>query len=89
MVADTQTEQNRIARLVQFLICLGIAGGLCAGILYYNVGLPMQQALQPPTNVDCKALYTHCGEACLQAGAPMMYCREHCYKAMISCQAGL
>jgi hypothetical protein len=44
------SEQNPLARLVLFMICLAIAGSVVAGMHYTFIDLPAQDALRAPTN---------------------------------------
>ena len=47
-----EPQKSPLARLILFMVCLGIAGSLVAGAHYYAVDLPEQQAraLQAPAN---------------------------------------
>lgn len=50
----TGSPESPLARLVVFMVCLSVAGGIVAGVHYYTVDLPQQQSLQAPTNAyDC------------------------------------
>lgn len=47
----TQSPGSPLGRLVLFIACLAIAGSILAGVLYFTVDLPAQQAaVQPPEN---------------------------------------
>jgi len=48
-----QESKSPLARLVLFAICLAVAGSIVAGVHYFAVDLPGQQALHAPMNGDC------------------------------------
>jgi hypothetical protein len=43
-------EKSPLARLVLFMFCLSIAGTLVAGVHYYTMDLPIQNAVTVPAN---------------------------------------
>ena len=60
-MAEIQSTESPLARLVLFMVCLSIAGSLVAGVHYYAVDLPVQKELLAPTGTiptgpcsDCK-----------------------------------
>ncbi|MFA4876405.1 MAG: hypothetical protein WC586_03255 [Methanoregula sp.] len=44
-----QPAYSPLARLVLFMICLSLFGGIVAGVHYYAIDLPQQKAV-PPDN---------------------------------------
>lgn len=42
--------QSPLSRLVLFIVGLAIAGSIVAGVHYFVIDLPQQNAMQPPTN---------------------------------------
>jgi len=60
----TESQQSPLARLVLFVVCLSIAGGILAGVHYAVIDRPAQEAaLHPPANSEsCTIIYTgNCG----------------------------
>ena len=49
-MADKESTQSPLARLVLFMVCLSVAGSIIAGVHYYAVDLPEQNAVQVPSN---------------------------------------
>jgi hypothetical protein len=50
-MTDIQSSLSPIALLVLLLVCLAITGSFLAGVHYYAIDLPRQQALsRPPSN---------------------------------------
>lgn len=43
-------EKSPLAQLVLVIVCLAIAGSIGAGVHYYAVDLPRQNAVQAPEN---------------------------------------
>ena len=52
------STKSPLARLILFMVCLGISGSLVAGAHYFAVDLPQQQAraLHPPGNGNTELL---------------------------------
>jgi hypothetical protein len=90
-----------LARLVVFMLCLSVAGAFVAGLHYYAVDLPQQNAVQAPGNVlsdECRRLYDACKTSCERFIGPSRYssavwikCRNNCENMRDSCavQAGI
>lgn len=59
------SERSPLSARVLFLVCLGIAGSVLAGLQYVAVDLPQQERSlsQPPTN---SVVETACYQTCLQ-----------------------
>ena len=53
-MADPQSRRTPLARLMLFLICLSVAASVVAGMHYYAIDLPEQeaQALLVPQNTQ-------------------------------------
>ena len=49
-MAEIQSTQSPLARLVLLMVCLSIAGSIIAGVHYYAVDLPEQNMVQVPSN---------------------------------------
>ncbi|AGB03403.1 hypothetical protein [Methanoregula formicica] len=47
----SQEGKSPVARLVLFMVCLSVAGAFVAGLHYYTVDLPQQNAVQAPENI--------------------------------------
>jgi hypothetical protein len=65
-------EKSPLARLVLFMVCLSIAGGLVAGACYAAVDLPQQKTIAIPHNEDCSATcmenFNQCAGNCRRGG---------------------
>jgi len=67
-MTEPQSTQSPFARLVLFMVCLSIAGSLVAGVHWFAIDLPVQQAraLHPPPNQNielnaaCKVCMLDC-----------------------------
>lgn len=67
-MSSSQSSGTPLARLVLFMVCLSIAGGLLATAHYYAVDLPEQNIIQAPEN--------KCGSACTSGHKE---CRDKCH----------
>ncbi len=92
----TGSVQSPVSRLVLFMVCLSVAGAFIAGLHYYAVDLPAQNAVQAPENTlsdDCKRLYATCRQSCGQrvedeehvAIHTSMECVNACYGIRDAC----
>ncbi|MFA4861310.1 hypothetical protein [Methanoregula sp.] len=65
-MSGTPAEKSPLARLVLFMVCLSIAGSLVAGVHWFAIDLPAQQAraLHPPGNGNTE-LFAACN-ICMQ-----------------------
>ena len=83
IMADLQSEKMPLARLMLFLICLSVAGSVGAGVHYYAVDLPEQDAqavLTPRNGQELKAACNICVSGCL--GKPDEFgCLQTCQLA--------
>jgi hypothetical protein len=59
IMADIRSEKTPLARLMLFMICISVAGSIGAGISWFAVELPAQNAVTAPANGDTLA----CGNA--------------------------
>jgi len=82
-MVDIQSEKTPLARLMLFLICVSVAGSIVAGVHYYTVDLPKQEAqalLTPKNGQELKAACNICVSGCL--GKPDEYgCLQTCQLA--------
>ncbi|MDP3563556.1 MAG: hypothetical protein Q8R70_03610 [Methanoregula sp.] len=80
----TPSERSPLARLVLFMFCIAIAGSLVAGLHYFTIDLPQQQAVTAPENSSCRelcrAIGTDCTAICMTES-----CRSVCKVAWTSC----
>jgi hypothetical protein len=67
LIIIPEPQKSPLARLILFMVCLGITGSLVAGAHYYAVDLPEQaRALQAPVNViELKAGCNICMANCV------------------------
>lgn len=74
-MSESASGQGTLARLVLFMICLSLAASAGAGIHYYAIDLPAQNALiaAPPPNVDGYACGI-CVRYCISGGTPGDVC---------------
>jgi hypothetical protein len=62
--------QSPLAGLVLFIVCLAIAGTFVAGVHYFTIDLPQQNAMQAPQNWDndcefeCYVAQSSCNVQC-------------------------
>jgi len=65
-MTEAKPPQSPLARLVLFMVCLSIAGSLVAGVHWFAIDLPVQQAraLHPPANQNTE-LFAAC-KICMQ-----------------------
>lgn len=69
------SEKSPLARLVLFMVCLSAVGSLYAGVVYYSVDLPIQNAmaLKAPQN---RGDYDPCYGWQAQMGACYLECND-------------
>ncbi len=67
-MSSPHSEGAPLARLVLFMVCLAIIGGVFAAAHYYVVDLPEQNSIQAPAN--------ECGSACTSGHKE---CRDKCH----------
>jgi hypothetical protein len=67
----SQSQKSPLARLVLVMVCLSLAGSLCAGFIYFSVDLPMQKAM------ELKAPHNY-SDACASWKATMGGCYLEC-----------
>jgi hypothetical protein len=80
IMAGTQSEKTPLARLMLFMVCLSIAGSIVAGLHYYAVDLPEQNAqalLEPRNNQELKAACNICIAGC-QDDPDVWACEQTC-----------
>ena len=86
----SESFSSPLARLVLFMVFLSVAGTVFAGIQYFAVDLPQQQAVPLPTNAlessnSCASCFNTCDlilEHCVMSGGRS--CTERynaCYAA--------
>ena len=90
-MSDTQSP---ITRLVLFIVCLAIAGTFVAGVHYFAIDLPQQNALQAPENLfspggscACDQELASCKSTC--TGGMFnedYYCEMECWVTYRACQ---
>lgn len=75
-----QDEKSPLARLVVVMVCLSVAGTFVAGLHYYAVDLPQQNAVQVPGNADTDDVKTLCYRAFVdcQANCPYVGSKYEC-----------
>jgi len=89
-MSSPSSGRSPLARLVLFIVCLSIAGSIAAGIHWFVIDAPQQNALlQPPTNSDscsgvCHMQATDCAESCPRDGN-WETCVDDCTNAYYSC----
>jgi hypothetical protein len=86
MVFILSESHTPLARLVLFMVCLSAAGACVAGVHYFSVNLPQQQAVQAPSNAGddhccqsgtCQGLAVQCQSGC--TGSDRASCLKTCY----------
>ena len=55
-----QEGKTPLTRLVLFMVCLSFAGAFVAGLQYYAVDLPQQNAVKVPENTSPSAMQQKC-----------------------------
>ncbi|MFA5268077.1 MAG: hypothetical protein WC379_08890 [Methanoregula sp.] len=88
-MSSPSSGSSPLARLVLFMVCLSIAGSIAAGVHWFVIDAPQQNALQPPTNSDgcsdvCRMQSTDCAESCPMDGN-WETCVDDCTNAYYSC----
>jgi hypothetical protein len=56
-MTSSQSTRSPLARLVLFMVCVSIAGSIVAGVHYYAVDLPHQNAVTAPENTASSGQY--------------------------------
>jgi hypothetical protein len=79
MVIEHDENRSPLARLVLVMVCLGIFGGLLAGVLSYTVDLPGQRTVSiPANNEDMKEICRDClASVCKNSPFPLT-CAAKC-----------
>lgn len=77
-MTETQSERSPLARLVLFMICLSIFGSVVAGVHYYAVDLPIQNAMQAPANSVTEKCKEDCADQCSKTFIMAPYCYYYC-----------
>jgi hypothetical protein len=49
-MAEIQSTRSPLARLILLMVCPAVTGSILAGVHYYAVDLPEQNAVQVPSN---------------------------------------
>ena len=84
-------QKSPLARLVLFIVCLSIAGSIIAGVHYFAIDLPQQNALQAPENSagkyacadNCRVQFNACAGTC----GDNELCRALCNQVYSSCSS--
>lgn len=88
-----EPERSPLGRLVLFIICLSAAGALIAGIQYFAIEQPQQNAVPPaPENTLPPCAYPHggpyqigqcglydCKKECCQTANELVYVASWCF----------
>lgn len=87
-MAETESTRSPLGRLVFFMVCLSVAGGIVAGAHYTFVDLPQQNAMHAPRNsgenacgAACSDAYTACTGGCSGDRG----CNDACYQVVEAC----
>jgi hypothetical protein len=89
-MSSPSSGRSPLARLVLFIVCLSIAGGIVAGAHWYVIDAPQQNALlQPPTNTDtcegaCHMQSNDCVKSCV-FGSNWETCVDGCTNTYYEC----
>jgi len=87
-MAETESAQSPLSRLVFFMVCLSVAGAIVAGAHYAFVDLPQQNALQVPANdgsASCAAGCSGAYQACIGGCSGDRGCNDACYQNAVAC----
>jgi len=62
----SQEGKTPLTRLVLFMVCLSFAGAFVAGLQYYSVDLPQQNAVKVPENTSPSTMQQKCIDKVLE-----------------------